>query len=179
MNDKGNETPAADGPDAVAALERLGTTWHEEIPLTRAMALEPVSWRDGTLTVAADLAPNVNVHGTAFAGSLYSIAALSGWGLVHLELERADVAGSIVIADGRIRRSAQIDRDLVHRHAADQRNAPSADEHRCTGRRMSRIAIAIADRHDPHRHRLGAFPGAPVSHRSSGLQLIDGDQPAA
>jgi thioesterase domain-containing protein len=115
MNDKGNETPAADGPDAVAALERLGTTWHEEIPLTRAMALEPVSWRDGTLTVAADLAPNVNVHGTAFAGSLYSIAALSGWGLVHLELERADVAGSIVIADGRIRYQRPVTERIVAR----------------------------------------------------------------
>ena len=115
MDSKGNETPVADGPQAVAALERLGTTWHEEIPLTRAMGLVPVSWRDGTLTVAADLEPNVNVHGTAFAGSLYSVAALSGWGLVHLELEAADVVGSIVIADGRIRYQRPVTERIVAR----------------------------------------------------------------
>lgn len=125
MNGKGNETPADAGTEAVTALQRLGTTWHQEIPLTRAMALEPLSWQDGTLTVAADLAPNVNVHGTAFAGSLYSVAALSGWGLVHLELEAAEVVGSIVIADGRIRYQRPVTERIVARCtlAASDRDA--------------------------------------------------------
>jgi thioesterase domain-containing protein len=79
------------------------------------MALEPISWKDGTLTVAAELEPNVNVHGTAFAGSLYSVAALSGWGLVHLELEAAGVDGSIVIADGRIRYQRPVTERIVAR----------------------------------------------------------------
>jgi thioesterase domain-containing protein len=83
-------------------LARLAATWHGEIPITAAMDLAPVAFADHRLTVAATLAPNVNVHGTAFAGSLYAIAALSGWGLVHLELEAAGLDGSIVIADGRI-----------------------------------------------------------------------------
>ncbi|HSG91247.1 MAG TPA: YiiD C-terminal domain-containing protein [Pseudomonadales bacterium] len=84
-------------------LEALGSTWHGEIPLTAAMGLEPLTFDGETLVIGADLAPNVNVHGTAFAGSLYAIAALSGWGLVHLCLQRAGVDGSIVIADGHIR----------------------------------------------------------------------------
>ena len=56
------------------------------------MTLEPIAFESHRLTVEAELAPNVNVHGTAFAGSLYAIAALSGWGLVHLELARAGAA---------------------------------------------------------------------------------------
>ena len=85
------------------ALDVLARTWREEIPITDAMALAPVARTPGSLEVRADLAPNVNVHGTAFAGSLYAVAALSGWGLVHLELEAAGLDGSIVIAEGRIR----------------------------------------------------------------------------
>ena len=65
-------------------LDVLARTWRTEIPITDAMDLGPVRFDDHGLTVRADLAPNVNVHGTAFAGSLYAIAALSGWGLVHL-----------------------------------------------------------------------------------------------
>lgn len=83
-------------------LDVLARTWRTEIPITDAMDLGPVRFDDHGLTVRADLAPNVNVHGTAFAGSLYAIAALSGWGLVHLELDAAGLDGSIVIAEGRI-----------------------------------------------------------------------------
>lgn len=89
-------------PDA--ELRLLHDTWRSGIPLTEAMQLAPLHFRDETLTVAAELAPNVNVHGTAFAGSLYAVAALAGWGLVHLTLRRAGIDdGSIVIAEGRIR----------------------------------------------------------------------------
>lgn len=89
---------------AESEIALLAETWRSGIPLTEAMRVTPQQFADETLTVAAELAPNVNVHGTAFAGSLYAVAALAGWGLVHLTLRRAgiDDAG-IVIAEGRIR----------------------------------------------------------------------------
>lgn len=82
--------------------DELTTTWYKEIPLSKAMAVELVSFENDVLTVAADLEPNINLHGTGFAGSLYAINALCGWSMVHLQLKLRELEGSIVLADGRI-----------------------------------------------------------------------------
>lgn len=105
--------------DAAERLAQLAVTWRSEIPITDAMALAPEAWADHALSVRATLAPNVNVHGTAFAGSLYAVAALSGWGLVHLELGAAGLDGSIVIAEGRIAYQKPVREDIVARCASD------------------------------------------------------------
>ena len=85
---------------ALTALERR---WHDEIPLSAAMGLKIVDGDDGALSLHAPLAPNRNVHGTGFAGSLYAAAALCGWGRVALTLEAAGLDGELVIAEGTIR----------------------------------------------------------------------------
>jgi thioesterase domain-containing protein len=85
---------------ALAALEQR---WHEEIPLSAAMDLRVLPSPDHTLHLQAPLAPNRNVHGTAFAGSLYAAAALCGWGRMALTLEAAGLDGELVIAEGTIR----------------------------------------------------------------------------
>jgi thioesterase domain-containing protein len=82
-----------------AELER---TWHEEIPISKAMGIRVADFANDQLVVRAELEPNINVHGTAFAGSLYAIAALCGWGMTWLQLKTRRIDGSIVIADGRI-----------------------------------------------------------------------------
>ena len=82
--------------------EDLQQTWHNEIPISAAMQIKVRSFEDHTLRIEAALGPNVNVHGTGFAGSLYSIAALCGWGATHLALLSADRPGSIVIAKAEI-----------------------------------------------------------------------------
>ncbi len=82
--------------------DELTQTWYEKIPLSKAMGVELLSFEDNVLRVAADLEPNINLHGTGFAGSLYAINALCGWSMVHLQLQLRDLAGSIVLADARI-----------------------------------------------------------------------------
>jgi thioesterase domain-containing protein len=82
-----------------AELER---TWHEQIPISKAMGISVVDFANDQLVVRADLAPNVNVHGTAFAGSLYAISSLCGWGMTWLQLKMRGIDASIVIADGKI-----------------------------------------------------------------------------
>jgi thioesterase domain-containing protein len=103
-----------------AELER---TWHDEIPISKAMGIRVAEFTNDRLVVRAQLAPNINVHGTAFAGSLYSIAALCGWGMTWLQLKTRAIVGSIVIADGRI----QYDRPVKSEIVASCRF--SADEH--------------------------------------------------
>ena len=79
----------------VHALER---TLHAEVPLTRQMGVR-VEEHDGReLLVKADFAPNVNIHGTAFGGSLFSICAVTCWGLLHLKIEEAGIDARAVLA---------------------------------------------------------------------------------
>jgi len=89
--------------DRIKALcDELVAVWYEQIPLSKAMGVELELFEDNVLTVAADLGPNINLHGTGFAGSLYAINALCGWSMVHLQLQLRQLQGSIVLADGRI-----------------------------------------------------------------------------
>lgn len=67
------------------------------------MGIHVTGYVTNRLEIRAALAPNINVHGTAFAGSLYAIAALCGWGTTWLALRTRELDGHIVIADGRIR----------------------------------------------------------------------------
>ena len=59
---------------------------HAQIPLTRAMGAQVVSYDDGHLTVTAPLTLNHNHLGTAFGGSLSAGATLAGYALLWLEL---------------------------------------------------------------------------------------------
>jgi len=97
-------------------LERI---WHTEIPISAAMDIRIHSYANDVLEVHAALAPNVNVHGTAFAGSLYAVAALTGWGLTWLQLRKRNLPGHIVIAEGSIRYVRPVDGEIVARCAFD------------------------------------------------------------
>jgi thioesterase domain-containing protein len=77
--------------------------WHDEIPITASMGISIDTFDGNTLAVRAALAQNVNVHGSVFAGSLFSLASLCGWGLIYLQLLQHDGSGSIVFVDGRLR----------------------------------------------------------------------------
>jgi thioesterase domain-containing protein len=91
----------------------LQATWHRDIPPAAAMAIEVVAYDGRTLTVRAPLAANRNVHGTAFAGSLFSVCVLTGWGATWLALRERGLTGSIVVADSQIRYRKAVSGDLV------------------------------------------------------------------
>ena len=91
----------------------LQAIWYQQIPLSKAMDMRIVDFTDNTLTCSASLAPNVNVHGTAFAGSLYAVQALTGWGMMHLQLRLHDLDASIVIANGQIDYAKPVAEEIV------------------------------------------------------------------
>ena len=49
---------------------------------------------------------------TAFGGSLYSLAVLCGWGMVHLKLAEAGLRKHIVIQESNIRYLLPVDQDI-------------------------------------------------------------------
>lgn len=82
--------------------QELQKTWHNEIPVSKAMAIKIFQYTGRSIELRAPLARNINVHGTMFAGSIYTLATLCGWGLIQLQQRERDVSGSIVLAEGSI-----------------------------------------------------------------------------
>lgn len=75
---------------------------HQSIPLARAMQVSCRQEADGRICLLAPLAPNCNDKGTAFGGSLATLATLAGWVEVQRQLELAlpDERAEIVIQHG-------------------------------------------------------------------------------
>lgn len=95
--------------DMAATLER---TLHGEIPISQAMGVSVAGYDGTTLKLSAPLAPNINHKCTAFGGSLYALAVLCGWGMVHLKLAEAGLHKHIVIQESSIRYLLPVDHDM-------------------------------------------------------------------
>jgi thioesterase domain-containing protein len=97
----------------------LQATWQRDIPPAAAMAIGVAAYDGRTLTVHAPLAANRNVHGTAFAGSLFSVCVLTGWGATWLALRERGLIGSVVVADSHIKYRKAVIGDIVCRCTTD------------------------------------------------------------
>jgi thioesterase domain-containing protein len=74
-----------------------------EFPLARHIGILVERADDEGLVLSAPLARNANDKGTAFGGSLYSVAVLTGWAWVARYLEQAQLAADAVIHESSIR----------------------------------------------------------------------------
>lgn len=81
---------------------------HREVPLSKHIGMQAKAYDGGSLELHANLEPNINVHGTAFGGSIYSMCAFAGWGLLTLKLRELGLAPRIMIAQGRIDYAAPV-----------------------------------------------------------------------
>jgi thioesterase domain-containing protein len=91
--------------NAADALER---TIRTAIPLSAAMDFRIRELGDRTITVQVPLEPNVNIHHTAFAGSIYAAGVLAAWGLGTYLLTSAGLEAELVVGRAEIRYSAPI-----------------------------------------------------------------------
>jgi len=69
----------------------------EHIPIAAAMDIDVRAADAHSVTLGAPLAPNINVHETAFGGSVAALAMLAAWSLLHLRLQAAGIANRLVI----------------------------------------------------------------------------------
>jgi thioesterase domain-containing protein len=81
---------------AEALQERIRTG----IPIAAQMAFQVLDLQPDSIRVVGGGEENINVHGTAFAGSLYAICTLALWGLVTSRLPEGT---TLVLAKGHIR----------------------------------------------------------------------------
>ena len=128
-------------------MSSLEQTLHREIPISREMKISVVSYNGQQLQLAAPLSPNINHKCTAFGGSLYSLAVLCGWGMVHLKLAEAELHRHIVIQEANIRYLLPVDHDMQAECQLDeqafQRFLSILKKH---GR--SRLSLDVAIRHN-------------------------------
>lgn len=97
---------------------RLTQLWHEHFPITQAMGTRADAYHGApnwSLSTRTPLAPNTNIHGSAFAGTLYAIEALTAWGLIYLALDEAGLEASIIHAEGKIRFARPIESEITIR----------------------------------------------------------------
>ena len=122
--------------------KELEALLHEKIPISQSMGIRVASFVDDVLTIEADFDANINLHGTAFAGSLYAINALCGWSMVHLQLHARGIEGSIVLANGNIRYAKPVAEHIVARCDFSDHTA-NMDELRETGKTRFTITSRI------------------------------------
>jgi len=92
--------------------QELEQTLHREIPIAHEMGIGVAAYDGQQLCLAAPIAPNINHKCTAFGGSLYSLAVLCGWGMLHLKLREAGLHKHIVIQEADIRYLLPVDQDM-------------------------------------------------------------------
>lgn len=78
-------------------ITELQNVLYSEIPITKALGITVKEFSNTSLTLSAPLENNLNHKSTAFGGSLYSVAVLSGWGLIYWLIKSRGLKGHIVI----------------------------------------------------------------------------------
>ena len=117
------------------------------IPLSEAMRFQIESLQDDSIAVSAPLEPNINIHGTGFAGSIYSLAVLTGWALCTHMLERAGVDAELVVARAEIRYRAPVDGTLECKTlAADDARTEFLDGVVSSGKGLINLEVRVGEK---------------------------------
>ena len=92
--------------------QQLQDKIHSSIPISGKMGYEIVDISETAIHTRAPLDLNINIHETGFAGSLYSIAALTAWSLCDhaIALHRLDT--SLVVANANIDYYKPVETDI-------------------------------------------------------------------
>lgn len=94
-------------------IEKLQSVIESEIPITKSIGIKVENYNNKSLILSAPLEQNINHKNTAFGGSLYTVAVLSGWGLVYLLLEEHNLSGHIVIHESNVKYLKPVTTEII------------------------------------------------------------------
>ena len=103
--------------DAAAAMQ---AKVREAIPITGGLDFNITRLDAQGIHSRAAFAPNVNIHGTAFAGSLYALGVVTAWTYATYLVEQAGLDADVVVANGEIRYVRPIASDIEGECAGGQ-----------------------------------------------------------
>jgi thioesterase domain-containing protein len=95
-------------PESQFGVDYLQTRITNEFPLARHMGIVVERADRGGIVLSAPLAANANYKGTAFGGSLFSVAVLTGWAWVTRYLATTPFIADTVIQESSIRYLAPV-----------------------------------------------------------------------
>ncbi|WBA14655.1 bifunctional GNAT family N-acetyltransferase/hotdog fold thioesterase [Salinivibrio proteolyticus] len=119
----------------------LQTRWQHQIPISDKMGVKITQFTGYRFEVCANLNANLNPHHTMFAGSIFSLATLAGWGMVWLLMKERQLSADIVLADSHIRYR----RPVAERpRASVSLDSLSGDLDRLENGRRARVTLEVA-----------------------------------
>lgn len=144
--------------------KQLQQAWYDNIPLSEKMGVRISQYTGQSFITTMPEAANLNSYHTIFAGSLFSLATLTGWGLIWLLLQEQQLGGAIILADAHIRYSSPISGRPV---AKADLSELSGDLDRLARGRKARVQLNVAlfsEGVDPHKCTLfeGTYMVVPV-----------------
>ena len=92
---------------------KLQNKIRESIPQSNSMQFSIAELASDSIVVKAPLSENYNIHGTGFAGSIYSLAVLAGWALCHHNMELFEMDGDLVVGKAEIIYKSPVTEDIV------------------------------------------------------------------
>lgn len=119
---------------------QLQQAWYQHIPLSEKMGVRISQYTGQRFVTTMPEAGNQNPHHTLFAGSLFSLATLTGWGLIWLMLRECELDGTIILVDAHIRYSTPI---TGRPRAVADLSSLSGDLDRLTHGRKARVQLSV------------------------------------
>ena len=137
-------------------LLKLQQKIRKGIPLSGTMEFEITKLTPNSIRVRAPLAPNVNVHGTGFAGSIYSIAVLAGWALCTHIMDVRGMVGDLVVASADIKYRAPVTGDILASSEASEADCERFhDSFKESGKGRLSLTVEVGD--VPNAVLIGTF----------------------
>ncbi|WP_159739389.1 bifunctional GNAT family N-acetyltransferase/hotdog fold thioesterase [Vibrio atypicus] len=118
----------------------LQERWEHQIPISDKMGIKINQYTGYQFECCAQLNPNLNPHNTMFAGSAFTLATLTGWGMTWLLMKERNLSGDIVLADSQIRYRHPVTQNPV---ASTSLDGISGDLDRLASGRKARIVIHV------------------------------------
>ncbi|MDE1350512.1 bifunctional GNAT family N-acetyltransferase/hotdog fold thioesterase [Vibrio aestuarianus] len=118
----------------------LQERWATHIPISEKMGIKVTQYTGYQFECSAQLNPNLNPHNTMFAGSAFTLATLTGWGMAWLLMRERNLDGDIVLVDSRIRYRHPVVHNPV---ALTSLDGISGDLDRLASGRKARIVVDV------------------------------------
>ncbi|TQV88797.1 YiiD C-terminal domain-containing protein [Aliikangiella coralliicola] len=102
-------------------LKKYQKMVNESIPMTRYMEWSIQTLSSTHISTISQLSPNINVHGTGFAGSIYAAAMATGWTLLKCWYDHHQFDAELVAAEATIKYKCPVTSDFECKAILDQR----------------------------------------------------------
>lgn len=118
----------------------LQERWEQQIPISDKMGIRINQYTGYQFECSAQLNPNLNPRNSMFAGSAFTLATLTGWGMSWLLMKERGLNADIVLADSRIRYRHPVDQTPI---ATTSLNGISGDLDRLADGRKARVVVNV------------------------------------